>query len=1062
MKKMRRQTPKAVMMLAYSLRSIRLTAWRRALSLALSLTLVLVPLLGLGNGRMTAKAKAQDIIICGDAVPPLISRVIQPCHSSLTSIHANNLENEVINNLLTAHELPAEDKSRLLNWERNLIRAGLFNKILGYIQKPAPTRTESEQFFVTKLTELVKQRRILAATKALDEYNRWANNPCTFIAPAGFSYTLHCSCFNQFCGIFEGPTPPSFEEFQNYGASIAYADFQTKPDLQAIAGDTARNFGILGGFAAVGLAGVIGGAVGASLTVSSVVIAAIHPFLAAAVAGTNSAAAVAGVSGVAAGVTGAVSIAAVAAIVVLAIVIGVLQGIDVFTSAAIPGKLQQAKDSAINTNIDLSQLVMSAAGKREVYAEFIQETLPEASGTTEIPAATAGDRQFLLEPGDTVTPTLQYKDWSGTNRSARLSGGWFVDREGSTGTERLTLSIKYLDWEGKGWTASRVGKQFLHTRSGDETATPVKSPEIKYKNWSNAQSTASINNAAPTIIPASATARQGAQFNASQTIASVSDQDDPTPSLTVSVISENPSNGVTVSLFSQTEAFVTASCTASDTSFTLKVTDPGGKSATGILNVTVTENEAPKLGYLTPPSVVVGNSLSFSPFTPPSDPDGVFPPTIGTPTVSPNTFTGTVTVDRFGDEVGTVRINNAGPPGLYSVTVPATDGCTTINAGFSLNVACAAITAAVSGGGMFCPGSSSTVAVNVTGGTAPYTVKLSDGQMKTSSSLPITFNVSPSSLTTYTATATDAYGCPATVTGSATATPDTIAPTITASARKADNTAYVAGTWTNQSVTVDFTCGDNCQVASCPTDVVLIGSGVTNSVSGMVSDSAGNTASTSFGPVMIDKVAPTITCPADINASSDPGQNIATLNPVAPLVADDRSGATAAGVRSDGKPLSAPYPLGVTTILWTATDGAGNTATCTQRINVTTTADLTISQTASASPASVFQTLTYTFIVTNRGPSPAHGVTFSDTLPNKVVFLDVVSNSSCTYSSAEHRVSCNLGTLSPSGYAVIKLMTRVISTGILINTGTVGANGALTTDPMPGNNAMTNSVTARQ
>jgi hypothetical protein len=89
------------------------------------------------------------------------------------------------------------------------------------------------------------------------------------------------------------------------------------------------------------------------------------------------------------------------------------------------------------------------------------------------------------------------------------------------------------------------------------------------------------------------------------------------------------------------------------------------------------------------------------------------------------------------------------------------------------------ISASVSGGGLICPGTSSTVSVNVTGGTGPFTVKLSDGQMKTESSLPITFNVSPSTTTTYTATVTDAYGCPATVSGSATVTLDNIAPVIT-------------------------------------------------------------------------------------------------------------------------------------------------------------------------------------------------------------------------------------------------------------------------------------------
>src|SRR6185503_18037792 len=44
--------------------------------------------------------------------------------------------------------------------------------------------------------------------------------------------------------------------------------------------------------------------------------------------------------------------------------------------------------------------------------------------------------------------------------------------------------------------------------------------------------------------------------------------------------------------------------------------------------------------------------------------------------------------------------------------------------------------------------------------------------------------------------------------GSLTILDDTTPPTITATAKKADNTPYTAGTWTNQTVTVHFTCSD--------------------------------------------------------------------------------------------------------------------------------------------------------------------------------------------------------------------------------------------------------------
>ncbi|MCW5971368.1 MAG: hypothetical protein KIT57_22905, partial [Blastocatellales bacterium] len=726
---MRRQMYHAVMMLAGSLRYARPTRLRKVLTFALCLTLVIVPLLGKGRSVAIPKAAAQEIIICGAAVPPLANRIIQPCFSPLAGVQANALEAEAVDELLAAHQLPSTDKDRLLGWERNLIRAQIFNKIVGYILKAPETRTASEQFFVAKLTELVKARRVLAATKAIEEYNRWASNPCTYVAPPGFSYPLHCSCVNHLCGITGGPLPPSFEEFQNYGASIAYKDFNEKPELQAISRETAVAVGTLSGFAVAGVAAVIGGSIGGSAVGASLVTA-LFPFA------TATAAAV-----------GAVALAAAAAIVVLALVIGIVQAILVFTAEAIPSKLQDALNTATNANIDLAALVATESGKREIYAEFLLATMPEPSAPTVVPAVDPSDRQFLLTPGDIVTPTLQYKDWDNLNRSARLSGGWFVDREGTTGAESLKLSIKYLDWTGAKWTASRVGKLFLHVKSGDPTATPPLINEIKYKNWSDAQFTASINNAAPTIMLTSATARQGAGLIVSQVIGTIGDPDDPVSSLTLSMISDNPSNGVTFNVLrfgGELQAMVTASCTAGDASFTLKVADPGGKSATGSINVTVTPNDPPVLGYLTPPSLLVGTSLpSYNPLLPLSDPDGIFAPTVGTPTISPGTFTGSVTANA----AGVLSILNVGPPGNYVIKVPVSDSCTTINAELNLNVACPAITASVTGGGYICPGGSSTVSVNVMGGTAPYTVKLSDGQTKTSSSLPITFSVNPSAAT---------------------------------------------------------------------------------------------------------------------------------------------------------------------------------------------------------------------------------------------------------------------------------------------------------------------------
>ncbi len=77
-----------------------------------------------------------------------------------------------------------------------------------------------------------------------------------------------------------------------------------------------------------------------------------------------------------------------------------------------------------------------------------------------------------------------------------------------------------------------------------------------------------------------------------------------------------------------------------------------------------------------------------------------------------------------------------------------------------------------------------------------------------------------------------------------------------------------------------------------------------------------------------------IACPANQSVANTPGLCSAIVNPGAPAVQADGCAVTVAGVRGDGQPLNAPYPVGVTAIQWTATDGGNNSLSCTQSITV--------------------------------------------------------------------------------------------------------------------------------
>jgi len=78
---------------------------------------------------------------------------------------------------------------------------------------------------------------------------------------------------------------------------------------------------------------------------------------------------------------------------------------------------------------------------------------------------------------------------------------------------------------------------------------------------------------------------------------------------------------------------------------------------------------------------------------------------------------------------------------------------------------------------------------------------------------------------------------------------------------------------------------------------------------------------------------PTITCPDDIETCNDEGECSAAVDP-GPVRVTDNCTVTVSDVRSDGKELTDPYPVGKTTITRTAEDSAGNEATCEQTVTV--------------------------------------------------------------------------------------------------------------------------------
>jgi uncharacterized repeat protein (TIGR01451 family) len=95
---------------------------------------------------------------------------------------------------------------------------------------------------------------------------------------------------------------------------------------------------------------------------------------------------------------------------------------------------------------------------------------------------------------------------------------------------------------------------------------------------------------------------------------------------------------------------------------------------------------------------------------------------------------------------------------------------------------------------------------------------------------------------------------------------------------------------------------------------------------------------TAFGPLTLDSHEPQITGPANLSRPTDPGLCTATLNPgTATATSPCGLPVQVTGTRSDAQPLNAPYPMGTTTITWTATDASGPLSQGTQTITVTDT-----------------------------------------------------------------------------------------------------------------------------
>jgi hypothetical protein len=245
---------------------------------------------------------------------------------------------------------------------------------------------------------------------------------------------------------------------------------------------------------------------------------------------------------------------------------------------------------------------------------------------------------------------------------------------------------------------------------------------------------------------------------------------------------------------------------------------------------------------------------------------------------------------------------------------------------------CPAITATVIGSTTICPGSSSIVSVNVTGGTRPYTVSLTNGGgTQTGIGPTFSFSVSPATTTTYDIhDGSDRSGCPVTASGSATITVTDATPPVINLNGANPLTVECHTAFTDPGASANDSCAGNVPVnASGSVNPNLPG---TYTITYNASDPSGNPATAVTRTVkVIDTTVPVITLgganPLTVECHTsftDPGA--------------DASDSCAGGVPvtvSDSVNANVP---GVYTISYNATDPSGNPAApVTRTVNVVDT-----------------------------------------------------------------------------------------------------------------------------